>query len=1395
MSADFLDVMRGGLTAAYDRGMERLPIGLAPDPDQTLHAVHDAGFQAYLDRYGRLPDSPRYLLAPRARTTGPLVVRVWFARTAGPAEESVEVRFPAGWPAGRDQAVELPGTAAGLTHRVRLTRVEPLAPAPRTAADWEVTALLGNLAKLLWVIGRDYEELTGRLAEVSAQRHASTARGISLDLLGEDLGAPRFPPRPYAWDEQTLALYHLDDRAGPGGEPADVADAAALFGATDHPGHNAGALSGRTGRFSAAFEFAGTGSITIDPDPVLDTGPDAPLTVEAVVRPARADAPVGAATPPGAVVAKRALLNSADSPGWSLTVGPFRGLERNLRLSLADDRGHSIDLFADRDLGDGLFHHVALVVERLPRAPGEPSGLRPAAVRLHLDGAEAARGWLEHLGSLAGPEGIVLGLGREQTADGPVDAQYSGLMQEVRISRAARTGFEPVTGEGDAHYRMRLALFQSWLVPTVDALRRALNGPGPDGTAQAPIEIVEAAETPATGTLHLRVLPGPLVRGQSITADGDQRAGEADTVGSPDDEPDFDPGWLCAYEGKDARGPDPGGAAGGPVLMQLGVKVALEALLDRLAAQPGALHVLRAHDPAATDLHKVGRALLLRHDAVPPGELAVHAHAVGFGWVQHTGEGLVHVAQPRGPAFRILVDPPGHRVRAGESVSLGLEPSPARSAGADIRWSVTRCGPGRATVGQGVPATLTAEAAGEVTVQVEVARAGHVRGGSLVVRISPAVGGPAVGESISRAGLAGATEEQAAGPRSADFHPDYLLTRTDDLTGGPGPAVDYGTDPADRRMQCVTSRALDRLLALLPAAGTLSVSGAFDPAAPGLRAQGRALVLRHSALAAGALAALAFDAGFDFVKVARPPASADPPQVEAAVAAGERIEVRGPSELAVGEQAKVTVEPHAAPVDACFTPDGARALLADRGSHRVAAFTVAADEADAFPRLRFDRAAPVAPFPGPLALAGGRLYVAHELAGSVSVLDPVTLAAVAPAITGPRPVAVGTDGNRLFVAYAGEPSLRAYDPQTQQQAGAALPLPGVPLGLAVSANSPALVVLLDGGRFCRVVRSTLKVQGAPVGTGTGTDPGTTDTALAAAFTPDGAKLYVARLTRGPAGRAAASVLVYPAGATTAAVTIGGFPGSTALLLLRPAPDGRHLYAATAGSGPVAGRLHVIDTAGDTLLPRAAALGGDCRALAVSPAAAPYPPCLLAAPEGTAEVLLADPAPLGESPPRPPRPVSRRVLGPGGARELSWSVTPSSYGRVVPDSQTAPVNRIEGRAPGVVPVRASYLPSGGLRPYQCEVRLAADLDGDRDVLISKDRYDLVLNILNWFHPIGVEFRTDRLRAHVRELSGDAADTDLLPAYTFPTYHRSDELPSRSPARFPARFPRPDKDDQP
>ena len=133
----------------------------------------------------------------------------------------------------------------------------PAAANGEAAGWWRLTALLGNMAKLLWVLGWERDQIRRQLARTTAQRQLSNALGFSLDLLGYDLGIPRFPPLPYSFDPATLALYHLNDQ--PGANPA-VEDIIGRYpGQPGHPGTLVGAVTvGVPARFGNGFAFTAT---------------------------------------------------------------------------------------------------------------------------------------------------------------------------------------------------------------------------------------------------------------------------------------------------------------------------------------------------------------------------------------------------------------------------------------------------------------------------------------------------------------------------------------------------------------------------------------------------------------------------------------------------------------------------------------------------------------------------------------------------------------------------------------------------------------------------------------------------------------------------------------------------------------------------------------------------------------------------------------------------------------------------------------------------------------------------------------------------------------------------------------------------------------------------------
>ena len=160
-----------------------------------------------------------------------------------------------------------------------------------------------------------------------------------------------------------------------------------------------------------------------------------------------------------------------------------------------------MDLYADIDLADGVFHHVAGVVDNRPGPPATTLAL------IYVDGAEAARQQLAAFGSLTSTDPILIGYGQESVGGNLVDAQYRGIADEVRISKIARSSFSPVIGESDDHYRRRLQVFQGWVLPNPDALEAALNQlAGPVAGDLHPFIVDETADPLVMGTLPLREL-------------------------------------------------------------------------------------------------------------------------------------------------------------------------------------------------------------------------------------------------------------------------------------------------------------------------------------------------------------------------------------------------------------------------------------------------------------------------------------------------------------------------------------------------------------------------------------------------------------------------------------------------------------------------------------------------------------------------------------------------------------------------------------------------------------------------------------------------------------------------------------------------------------------------
>jgi hypothetical protein len=511
---------------------------------------------------------------------------------------------------------------------------------------------------------------------VQQQRRLTLAHGYSLDKLGDDLRVPRFPPREHSFDPDTIALYHLNDAVADNGA---VLDETARFGLAGHPGVNANAQSLVIGKFGSGFRFPGpngNGAITIDNHPDFDLPANRSFTVEAFVNADATDAPA-----PRVVVLKGQVNNTGTltGAGWSLSIATLRGIANNVRWAVFDGT-QRIEIFADLNIVDGKFHHIAGVLDRTSRR-----------ARLFVDGEERASADISALGALTNAE--IIRIGRSA-----VGHALSGVVDEVRLSKAARTDFHPVLGESDEAYRQRLGIFERWLLPTPNNLLTAINGlVHINGEAESFI-LIEKARSSAAASKLIRILPESLPAGQSIDRDGNSLTKESDVSGVAEDESDFNPMFLLTHSRLHVDyGVDPNHH-----LMQSTTKATLNALMDLLAAAnppiAGNLIVDKAFDATDPGLHQVGRAVLLRHQNFALNQLGVMAHRAGFDFVRNDGT-RVYASVTAGEKLEIVVETappaPGIDVFTGQTINIHVAPEALPSAG-QIKWTLIGCGAGGA---------------------------------------------------------------------------------------------------------------------------------------------------------------------------------------------------------------------------------------------------------------------------------------------------------------------------------------------------------------------------------------------------------------------------------------------------------------------------------------------------------------------------------------------------------------------------------------------------------------------------------------------------------------------------------------------------------------------------
>jgi YVTN family beta-propeller protein len=1303
--------MAARLTEPFAPGADSVDLVLTPtlDPSVADVASYDPTFGQHLARFEHQPD-PLYLLVVRVDVTADISITI----DSGPPAHSVSVVIPAGSFAGTSIVIpDAPRTGGSTVLRVRVD------PHDVAAADLVgITVLLGTTARLLWVLGCERDQIRGHFSRVIRQRHIQAATGRSLDYIGSDLGIARFPPLPYSYDADTVALYHLDDQPQTGQAEVDtVEDLVSRYQPPGHPGTNIGrrAQSGVPGRFGRAFGFRDpTAEVQVPFATGLALGVNDSFTAECWAKPDvdPADGHLVSKHPDPSVTPLQA--------GWALSVGNFgRGVSANVRF-LVSDGVQSIILFSDRRLSADRFHHLAGVVDRSRQI-----------VSLYVDGDAVATQATGSLGSVASAAAEPVRIGRVGTA-------FSGLIDEVRLSGVARSSFHPVLGEDDEQYRRRLAIFRGWMLPTRSNLESVLNSVvGDIGGHSQPIVVDDRDSTLTVGELELTINPVALQTGAFIGADGDRRASENDASGPPD-VLTFDPAFLITNS--DPRltfAPAPPRELArleqppDPHKMQVAVKRALAPLLD--AVQPG-VRIESAFDPRAADLRAVGRAVVLSHTVLQPGVLAAAAHRVGFDYVAVRTDGVY--ASCRTDDYLDIVLTPGGTATSAHGFdglvnqTLVLTVDPPLPPGTEYRWSTIPCGAGRGCfVGSsggistcepsagGSSVTLRFTAPGSFGVKVESSIHGLNSAGNRTLRVG--LDQLADHATIAADGSLGVPESSAGVLLAEDFfHPAFLLTHTDT------PGVDFGTDVNHRRMQGSVADCLDTLVSFLTGTpGNLQVLAGFAPGATDLTAVGRGLTLGHQTLSAGQLGALASAAGFSFVH-------REGNQVFVKQAPGALLRILGPTVVDEGASAPPVLS--VAPV---ATPSGV--ALAANSAYVACPGTDTLSELDRTSG-QVRRAIKVGWSPTAVALNPSltRAFTADANGNTVSVVDLATGAVIASVAVGARPIALAhhPSASLMYVACQGARTVQVID-TAALAVTATLGVASPPRGVAIRPDGVEVWIARDTANQVDIVPTaafnaasvaTLALPGGPTNI---------------AFLPDGSRAYVTLHGAGQLG-----LVTVATRALAGTQPAGTAPGAVAV-----APDSSAVFVGDQSTAtPPAPQVLIFNSTGApqgaVRIPDPAALAADVAHVYVASGAGNLLGVIDIAERGIANTF---------------------TLGSGLGERLSWVVRlgPPTQARL--SSNTTPRVTLSPDGAGQAIVLAAYLLADHNAPYTFVVQLSPSLvQANPNVVIPKQQYDLIMNVLNSLRPAGVEVITLPIRERVIEVRSGLLTA--FPDYTYPNY---------------------------
>lgn len=1340
-----------------------LTLSLVAGSDSNQAQVNAYTFSEYTALYGGLP-APAYILVTLRDISVPTQVTVDYIRKSNRATASVTLVVPPG---------TLAGTSFADWHRVSdstsartdledpdiqltLLHMSPGASDKNPANWWGLRALLGNMTKLLWVIGWEKNAIRQQLEVVQAQRFLPTAVKYSLDRLGDDLGIPRFPPQPYSLDtitKDTIALYHMDEPAG----ATVVADAIASYpqtGLTAHPGQNNGAISGVPGRFSTGFAFrdtANSAEIVVADHPDFALGTTDSFTVECFVKPDAGPPDKETQVDHREIIAKHPNpVAGTTQAGWALSIGGFqRHLPLNIRFLLSDGTSQPILLFADLSLSGDRFYHLAGVIDRAAQQ-----------ARLYINGTLVSVQSIGQLGALTNTEPLRIGH--------TPNTAYRGIIDEVRLSRVARSEFHPVLGEDDDVYRGRLELFRSWSLPTLTRLSQMVNAAaGPISNDPQPLILNDMNAELTGGTMELTVEPATLTAGTCIDALGNRGVDEASVNGTAAAETGFDPVYLVMHNDSrvsyksplPTRTLKPGELPPDTQKMQLVVAQRLNQLLDLLGSSGVLLQIISAFDPRAGDLRAVGRGLLLAPPVINASnlaQLAAQAYTAGFTFVCNRSDlNAVYVSTEPGDYIGMVINSGGTATNAngftlhrGETLQLGVQPPLPPDT--RYRWLVVPCGAGRADITPpqaDLPSiTLNATAAGMLNVKVEVMRRQHIAAGTSTFRVGPTPDDLADGIPIGDDGTRGVDESVAGTPDDSFFHPVYLVTHAD-----PRGRVTYGDDVNNRRMQPSVAQHLDQLLTLIPnatiAGQQLQIVQAYvpptTPVPNNLSGVGRALRLSHPTIPPDDLAVMAHAAGFTYVRrqvnqilVQQKP---DELLVIKEVMATGPVNISGVQEVVEGQSLGLTLTPRAAPTSIALSLNAV--YVANSGSDTISEI----DPASGLVR----RALKVGWRPSAVVLSpdGKRLYTADTESNTVTAIDVTAgnIAGVIPVRPGPIALAHHPTTQRLYVVCNADNSLLEIDTiALKVLTTPPLAVGASPTGVALTPDGSTLWVTLNGATQIAIVGTS------PLATaGNITLPATP---LKLAISPNGKRAYVTQ----PADHSIAILdvvgramvpngRVVLAGATPNVVAVE--PDNSAVYVTDTTPGSEQVYVLNP-DGSLVQRIRVQQTPFDI----AAGVVVDTNGNNTTK--------VMVAAQGDDDVVnVLDLQKKGVA--------SNWRLGSGLGEHLSWVLRLGPATQVHLSSTTSAMITLGADKAGPVLVRALYVLQDNVAPYSFELRLKPALENVRTTVIRKDQFDRIMNVLNAFHPIGVEVITRAIRERVVEVR-DNQLLNAFPNYTYPHF---------------------------